>query len=340
MAEQFDALNEKTKLIDIAMKFTYGDMNKAKEMVAGQYLDVIAVKGRFHVDKKGYSGAFIAFFNFIHEYISNITSIISSKSALYEKTRVFDDWKLMYRDILKEKEGPDMLDSQNFNYFLMDSFIGYDVFPDVKEQKLDDLTSTVTEIISKSFNIPSIKCQIEFEPTSSLAITVAGISIDVPGMEKKEAEVTAEENDETAKIESEAKYVIEGRAVLSPVRGTNVSELKPGDKIKVILPGTDMVSEKIIKLLNAYDDESQRVPVTGRLKAKVPDNKNGYILYAFVAKGVLAKIIEEENVKVLLDKPFDETLVMNKSFDNKLIYIMSIVVGLIILCGIILIVIL
>ncbi len=336
MAEKVDSLNEKNRLIDLAMKFTNGNMNKANEMVAGQYLDIIAVKGRFLVEKKGFSGLFIAFFNYIQEYISNITSIISSKSMLYEKTSVFDDWKLMYQNIRKEKEGSDMLDSQNFNYFLMDSFIGYDVFADVHEHKLDDLTSTVTEIISKSFNIPSVKCQIEFEPTSSLAMTVAGVPIDVPGMEKKDAGASGEEDDQISKIESEAKYVIEGRAVLAPVRGTNVNELKPGDKIKVHLPGTDMVTEKILKLLNAYDDESMRIPVTGRLKAKVPYEKNGYILYAFVAKGVLAKIVEMENVKLLLDKPFDETQGMARSSDNRLIYIMGIVVGLIILCGLIL----
>lgn len=336
MTEEFDSLGEKTKLIDISLKYTNGDMNKAKEMVSGQYHDVIAVKGRFQVDKKGYSGAFIAFFNFINEYIPNITSIISSKPTFFEKTRVFDDWKIMYRDIQKEKEGPNILDSQNFNYFLMDSFIGYDVFPDVQEQKLDEFTSTIAEIISKSFNNPSIKCQIEFEPTSSLAMTVTGVPLEAPGVEKSDAAETTDENDQISKIEGEAKHIIEGRAVLAPVRGINVSDLKPGDKIKVILPGTDLVSEKIIKLLNAYDAESQRIPVTGRIKANLPYEKNGYLLYAFVAKGVLAKIIEEENVKLLVDKPYDETLEVNKTFDNKLIYIMGIVVGLIILCGIIL----
>ena len=55
-------------------------------------------------------------------------------------------------------------------------------------------------------------------------------------------------------------------------------------------------------MLNAFDQEGGRLPVPGRLKAKIPLEKGGTMLYAVVAKGVLAKIFEEENVKILLDQ--------------------------------------
>ncbi len=337
MTEQFDSLGEKTKQVDIAMKYTRGDIIKAKDMVSGQYLDIMVVKGKFHVEKKGLSGVFLAYFNYMQEYIANVTCIISSKATLFEKTRIFDDWKSMSRDLQAFKESSDIVDSQNFTYFLIDSFVGYDVFPDVKERNLDDLTKTVTEIIGKSFNADSVKCQIELESTSSLAMDLAGVKIDVPGSEGQGTVEVVAEDDRLRIIESEAKYIVDGTAVLSPVKGKNVSDLISGDKIRVILTGKDMVSEKILRLLNAYDAEGARLPITGRIKAKVPLDKNGFILYALVAKGVLVKILEEENVKLMLDQPLDEFATEKHGPDNRVFYIIAIMVGLLILCGIILI---
>jgi hypothetical protein len=334
--EQYDSLNEKTKLVDVAMKYTRGDIVKAKEMAGGQYLDVIVVKGKFLIEKKGLSGMFMAYFNYIHEYIGHCSSIISSKTTLFEKMRVFDDWKSLNKDLLAFRQGADIIDSQNFTYYLTDSFVGYDVFPDVHEKNLADLTTTINEIIAKSFNVDVVKCQIELESTSSLAMDLAGIKIDTPGGATKEFSDITQEDDRIVKVEKEAKFVIEGRAIVAPVKGKNVSDLIPGDKIMVVLNGRDLVSEKILKMLNAYDGEGGRLPVPGRLKAKIPLEKGGTMLYTVVAKGVLAKIFEEENVKILLDQSLEEVQAESIGIENRIIYIMGIIVGLIILCGIIL----
>ncbi|HPG52685.1 MAG TPA: hypothetical protein PLA65_08685 [Spirochaetota bacterium] len=334
--EQYDSLNEKTKMVDIAMKYTRGDIIKAKEMSGGQYLDIIVVKCKFLVEKKGLSGMFMAYFNYIHEYIACCSSIIFSKTTPFEKLRIFDDWKALNKDLLAFRQGADVIDSQNFTYYLTDSFVGYDVFPDVQEKNLTDLTRTVTEIIAKSFNVDSVKCQIELESTSSLAMDLAGLKIDMPGSAPKEMTEIVQEDDRIVKVESEAKFVIEGKGIVAPVKGKNVTELIPGDKIMVLLSGHDMVSEKILKMLNAHDQEGGRLPVPGRLKAKIPIEKGGTMLYAVVAKGVLAKIFEEENVKLLLGQSTEEIQSESPGIENKIIYIMAIAVGLIILCGIIL----
>src|SRR4030042_4553831 len=183
MAEQYDSLKDGTKQIEIAKKYTRGDIVKAKDMVAGQYQAIIVVKGKFLVEEKGLSGFFLAFFNYIQEYIANVTAIISSKPALFEKSRIFDNWKSLFNDLTSIRESSDIIESQNFTYFLIDSFVGHDVFPDVQEHNLDDLTKIVTEIIAKSFNAKTVKCQIEFEPTNSLALDAAGIKISIPGAE-------------------------------------------------------------------------------------------------------------------------------------------------------------
>jgi len=335
MTEQYESLNEKSKLIDLALKYTNNDLNTAKEMASDQYLDVIAVKGRFVVEEKDYSGVFIAFFNHIQDYIANVTSIISSKTFLYDKTRIFDSWKTLFKDIMGYTRGSDTIDSENFNYFLVDSFAAYDVFPDVKDQRLDELSNILREIISKSLNADAVQCQIEFETTSSLAMELAGVPVDIPGDENGGLSALPHD-DRIAQIESEANYVIEGVAVVSPVKGKNISELNTGDKIKLLLPGKDIISEKILKMLNVYDANGQKLPITGRIKTKLPVEKGGYIIYAIVAKGVLAKIYEEENVKIMIDSPFQEQEQEKIPVDKWMIYAMGIVVGLIILCGIIL----
>jgi hypothetical protein len=298
-------------------------------------MDVTLVKGKFLIEENGYSGIFLAFFNFINEYIANVTSVISSKTALFDATNLADNWEKLYQDVMAYKQGTDLLDSQNFTYFLIDSFVGYDVFPDVRDRNIDDLTGTLYEIIAKALNVGSVKCQIDFEFTSSLAMEMAGIVIDMPGGGKSTAG-DLPEDERIKKIESGAKYIIDGVAVVAPVRGKSVNELNAGDKIKVLLPGKDLITEKILKLLNAYEVEGERLPITGRIKAKVPNDQGGFILYAVVAKGVLAKIYEEENVKIMIEQPSGEIKTEKLRKDKWVIYIMGIIVGLIILCGIIL----
>jgi hypothetical protein len=330
MAEQYDTFKDVNKQIEIAKKYTRGDIVKARDMVSGQYQDIMVVKGKFLVDEKGLSGLFLAFFNYIQEYVANVTAIISSKPVLFEKTRIFDSWKTLHNDLDSLRESSDIIESQNFTYFLIDSFVGYDVFPDVQEHNLDDFTKIMIEIIGKSFNAKSVKCQIEFEPTNSMVLDTAGVKISIPGVESLDIKDLVEEDDRIKKIESEAKFIVEGKAVIAPIQGKNANDLVPGDKIKVMLPGKDLVSEKILRLLNAYDANGERLPITGRVKANISVEKTGYIIYAFVAKGVLAKIYEEENVKIMTEQPVEE-FKGPPMFDSRTIIILAIAALLIIL---------
>ena len=97
----------------------------------------------------------------------------------------------------------------------------------------------------------------------------------------------------------------------------------------------DAVSHKILTVLNAIDSDGKISPIKGRVKAKIPLEKGGYIIYALVAKGVLAKIVEEENVKIQMDVP-EEEVVGKETDDSKIIYLMLAIVVLIIVAGIVL----
>lgn len=344
MANQYDSLSEKAKMIDISLRYTAGDMNKAKAMASGQYSDIAVLKGKYMIPGAGQSGMFLAFFNIAEEYIADLSSIVSLDSSLYEKVRIFDDWKALYGDMIAYRQGEDSVDSQPLSDFLLDSFIEFDLFPDVQENKIDNLSRSVTDILAKSFN-SVVQTQIECERTSSLNMELAGISIGQPSSSEgddnlsqqsvlKPVQLTPEEQ-RMNKIENEAKYVIEGRAIVSPVKGKYINDIAVGEKIKVLLNASDPVSEKILRVLNAIDEDRNISAIKGRIKEKIPIETGGYVLYTLVAKDVLAKIVEEENVKIQIDKPLDEEAVKQKG-ESKIVLSMAILVSIIIILGIIL----
>ncbi len=344
MSEQFNSLEEKSRHIEISLKYTNKDMDKAKAMAAGQLQDIIVVKGKFVVHSKNNSGMFYAFFNSMFEYIASIDSIIFSTPHYFEKIRIFDEWKTLSADIRSYRQKNEAINSVEFTGYLLDAFINRDIFPHVQDKRIDQLTKIVNEIIADSFNDKNVQSQVEIEQTSSLNMELAGIQIDVPGgievqgAPETEKNVSASQSSELdqrlEKIESEADYIVSGQVIVSPIKGKYIHDIEPGDKIKIMLPGFDAVSQKILKALNAYDKDGNKLPIKGRVKAKVPVEK-GCIVYALVAKGIVAKIIEEEDVKIQMDAPEEESTVI-KSFDNKLIVYILILILLIVVTGFVL----
>ncbi|MBN1531915.1 MAG: hypothetical protein JXA20_04575 [Spirochaetes bacterium] len=342
MSEQFDSLGEKTKLVDISLRYTDGDIEKAKAMASGTYLDSNVIKAKFYNSDSNESGLFLSFFNSVHDYISNVSSVINSDNSIFERVRIFDDWKSLYNNINAYRSGDDVVDYPNFNDALMDLFVSKDIFPYVSGKDISAASVIVTEGLKTIFGSSKIQCQIEIDTTSSLAMDIAGVMIDVPGgtgedigTAMKVPVETTIEDERISKIENEADYIVEGKVIVAPVKGKNINDIVVGEKIKVLLTGDDVITQKVIAAMNASDETGGRYPINGRVKAKIPMEKSGYIIYTLVAKGILAKIIEEENVKILVDKPIEE-MVTEKKGDNKLLFIMAIVVGLIIIAGIVL----
>ena len=344
MTEQYDSLNEKTKLLETALKYTNGDIEKAKAMVAGQYNDVTAVKGKFLVEDNGESGIFLIFVNIKDEYISKIILVNSYNSSIFDKVRIFDDWKTLYNDSMAFSRGNDIIDSQELSEYLLDSVIKHDIFLEVEEENLGDLVRKLNQIIKEFYNIDDLQCQIDVDNLSSLAVELMGIVVDLPaGMDGGAGEDTQEKpgdelpvvDERITKIEEEANFIVSGSIIVAPVSGKYVNDINLGELIKVLLTGKDSVTKKLLTVLNATKEDGSISPVKGRLKAKIPLEKGGYILYALVAKGVLAKIIEEENVKIQIDLTVRDEVKKSKS-DNVIMYIFAALIALVVISAIIL----
>jgi hypothetical protein len=313
MATNEKTISDKAKRIEVALKFTDGDMEKAKLMASGNINDVTAIKGKFIIPEQKCSGLFLAYFNTIKEYIAAINTVVVSNDSIFQRIRIFDDWKSLYKNMTAFKKGTDTVDSQKLNSDLMESFIKTDVFPDVQKQNLDYLSSSIPDMIKESFKASNIKCQIDLQQTNSLEVVLTGVDVMVPysegeGQEKTEQPVPSEEvrvvpdsafGKKLAEIESKAQFIVEGCCVLSPVKGKIITEINPGERIYVVLPAKDSVSQKILDAYKARNSEGSPLPIVGRVVEKIPnETTKGYVLYILVAKGIYAKIVEEEIVKI------------------------------------------
>ncbi len=330
---QFDSLNEQTRLINVALKYTNGDLEKAKLMASGQLEDVSVIKGRFASDGTLVYGIFIVFINFENRYIMNVNSLIMATKDIFEKAKIFDGWKSFYSDFenyIKDM-GDDVLDTQDFTTHLADSIGGYDIFSRVNDGDLDHLTSDFKEIIGKFLDDYRLQCQIEIEKTSSLMLDLEGIPVEMPEKElsvaETEEQVQSEEDRLITQIENEADYIVSGRVIVSPVKGKNINDIKKGESIKTLLSNKDEMTLNIAKELNALSEDDDFLPVKARIKAKIPIEGGGYIIYGVIAKNVLVKIVEEENVKIEVDSIQGDTNIL-KSDSHLLIYL-ALLMGLI-----------
>lgn len=342
MAEQYNSLDQKTRMVDLAMKYTNGDMEKAKAMAGGQFVDLRVVKGKAFFHEKNFSLLFILFFNVVNNYIGNSVCAIDEGNGLYEKVRIFDDWKALVKDLQAYRDGTRINEESDMSDYLMQSSIGYDLFPTVSSGDLDFVTDSLRDILVKKSEGGQLQLQVDINEGTSVEMELAGISVDVPGEDTVEDEETPKESVSVesapsaaearmARIEEDATYIVEGKVIVSPVKGKYINDIVIDEKIKVLLPSHDPVTQKIIAALNARDDDGNVRPIKGKLKEKVPLEKNGYVLYALVAKGILAKIVEEENVKIQMDRPELES--SDPEGDKKSIVVMAVLFVLIIAAG-------
>jgi hypothetical protein len=339
MSNNQETITEKTKKIDIALKYTNGDMDKAKLMAMGSMLDVIVIKGKFIVEDQGKSGVFLIFFNFIDEYISAIKTLIESNDTLFSKTRIFDNWSIIHKNVLSYINEKNILSSEKLNEDLFNSFVQPDVFTHVQKESIDNLSPVLINILKENFESLNIHCQIEFEKTNSIELELAGIDVMVPDnksiedhKESSEAEMIFDPDSpfgkKIRKIESQAQFIVDGSLVISPVRGKLISEFEQDEKVYVLLTGQDQISAKILDTYKSRDLEGNPRPFIGKVVSVIHNEVNkGYIIYIIVAKGIYARIIEEENLRIQTElsvidvKGDDEANAKRKNLIKKIIYI-------------------
>lgn len=330
---QFDSLNEKTRHINIALKYTRGNMDKAKQMVNGQLNDVVITKGKFSVAGHTY-GVFLIFFNLENNYIMNLNSLLSPSKSLIDRISVNDSWKFFYtkfKDVVNSEADSSQKagSSYEFTRHLIESLSGYNVFDYIVDNNIESVTDILRELIEKYFNRDEAQCQVDFENTSSLNLELAGIPVEEPTETAERAQDETGLSDEDkliAKIEKEADHVIDGRVIVSPVKGKYINDIQQGDKIKILLKNEDdPISVKVAEAQKAISPDGEMMPVKARVKAKIPLMEGGYMIYGVVAKNILVRVIEEENVKIEMESSLQPET--RKETDSQTLLYIAILIG-------------
>jgi len=302
---KYDSLSEKSKLMDIALKYTNSDMEKAKLMVSGIYNDVVAIKGKFAFEEKSIYGVFYIFLNSAKKQIININALVLPTNYTYVKANIFATWKTFYSDFedFIQSEG-----SKAIQTFEFANHLAYNLEERNFSSKITDLdavTSVIKDIVMKYFNDEEVECQVAMDNISSLILELEGIPFELAGVKNEPSgiedvldDVDKLYEEKISLIEKQADYVIPGRVIISPIKGKYINDIKIGDKIKALFTGDDNRTIGIAKKLNAVSDEMELLPITARVKEKISIPNDGFIIYGIIAQNVLVKIVEEENIKI------------------------------------------
>ncbi len=123
----------------------------------------------------------------------------------------------------------------------------------------------------------------------------------------KPARLRKTEDKSQAKSEEEFKglKVIGVDLLLSPTRGKNISSIKPGENVQVLMDSSSPLAMKIIKGLNLIAGDKVK-PIGAMVHSIKYYPKSGYRLYVKIAEGVLGKAEEEQDVKIKMGDPVVE----------------------------------
>lgn len=325
--------------IQAALVYTQGDLEKAEKMASGEYQDIRVIKGKYAVEGRNVFGNFMVFCNIEYSVLVNVSIIQYGDPSPYGEIEPKTGWKEYFRGCERIAGLVTLEDTSGLVPHISASLAGYDIFSDIASGDESNATNTMTEIISKYINNETVNVSLAFEPASSLLLFEERIPM--AEIKSKAAQAAAPAQDDTRpEIEKQYTFVVEAKAIVSPLKGKRVVDLIPGDQVILLLTKRDGASIKIAEALGAFDEQRNFRPIKGRFVGKVPVEKIGFYLYCALAKNAVAKIPEEGNVQIELseDTPritIEDVQKDKKSIDRNLILYIALLLGLVGIAGVI-----
>lgn len=307
-------LSEQTKKLEIASYYTHGDFEKAKQMVAGTYRDIYAIKGKF--SSSSMYGAFIIFFNNVWSSLAHIHAIVTHSFDINDiKTNI--DWRIFEKEIsdnLTRKEHDDVLTShvkeELANGFTMQ-------FGNELKRLLDSGDEiTINHLFQKlaqtRMGFQNVKCTLDIEQLSSLDMELLSISSRKINLEeyrrklkeeetKKEVSPEEEGMDNSTITQKDVRLLLNGSLILAPIKGKEIGQLVTGDRVKIKIVDSNPKAMEVLRAFNAIQDNNV-LPITGRIVSIKRRADGTYVIFVIIAKGIFVQIEEEEdNIKVAMD---------------------------------------
>lgn len=334
-------LSEQTKKLQIALYYTLGDEEKARQMVNGSYLDLYVVKGKF--SSSSVYGAFILFLNIPYLKLMN-SYFIFSKSFEVSDIKTNQDWRNFEKDLfnLSRKSGYDESMTAKIKDAMSKALTMQEITKFSKLIENDDgiaINHNFQKFISDVTGFQNIELSVDYDKISSITMELNSVT----SMKIRSTELSKEtKTGEDVKIEKiddplegkEVKLMVNGALILSPIKGKDISTLAIGDRIMISVIDKSPRAIDLLKAFNAYGEDGGTKPIPGRLVSIKHDSV--YKLHAIVAKGIYVKIVEEEDfIKVAMDPSFYNTKDAEEEVNvkkNKIIMIILSIVFFILIC--------
>lgn len=308
------SLTDQAKKMEIALHYTGGDAEKARLMVSGQYNDIYALKCKF--SSSTIYGAFILFFHQGWLKLLNTFAIVTPSYAI-DTIDLSTEWQVF------EKKISDEIRNTEHDYFLgrtlkkeLEKQLDYRYLKQIvdllKADNRIEVSRIIQNLVQGILALTRIDLDIVYQAISSLDMELHSITSSKIGMESKNKDTDSNKDkempivpldEEPEKGKSGIKLILNSNLVLSPIKGKNIAELAEGDRVKINITDRNPKAITIAKALNSYDEEEGTLkPLFVRVKSIQHYPGEGYKIYAIIAKGILAKIIEEEeNIKIAVE---------------------------------------
>jgi hypothetical protein len=310
-----ETLQDQAEKINVALYYVNGDMEKARQMVAGTFTDLYALKGRFV--SSSLNGAFLLFFN---KHYNKLSSAVTAVMPSYfgKEIQTAADWKVFEKDLLKISSGSERDEHlgtlvKNKLYESFNSTFSTELSRFLESKNTIALERVFQKLIQFILNLQRIDIKVDYQQISSLEMELYSSSS--PKVDKAVLDRMAKSDDAPAKETDHkdpirqgmegVKLVLKASLILAPVKGKDIALLQPGDRVKVAITENNPKAVTIAQALDAYKD-GVFSPLTARIKHIEARPNAGYAIYAIIAKGIYVKIMEEEaNIKVAMDAAYE-----------------------------------
>ena len=300
--------------IDKALKFCGGSLEKAREMLSGSFKDLMAIKCRFLNEETNIFGAFLLFAKCSDEFCAaGIACVLDNKDE-YDKISIRDFWKTFHTTVQRLCSTVGAMDV-NLKKCVTNCFDEFNLYSEINARNVSLLITKCEEALCKYMDIEKIYCDLEFEACASIELLEASINVleakeDENAENAEQAGNVSEISADVPAIESGAECVFSASSIVSPVKGIYIENLKEGDKIKLIPLDKNDTIDAVTKAQHANGPNGEVFPLIGKVKLVEKRDKET-IIYCAVAKNILAKIVEKENVRIepeifIEDKTNDE----------------------------------
>jgi len=335
------SFSEQSKKYQIAIYYTHGDEERARQMLAGSVQDLYVVKANF--SSSSLNGAFVIFlessyFKFIHGHV------ILLKTYELEDLKTTRDWRNFEKQLVEigEKTDYDKAYSNKIAESLATAMTIQEITGICKKLDNDDsiaVNHDFQKIISTITGLQNIEITIDYEKISSLSMEIHSLtSHKIPPAELARAGKRPDAEEKPVEVQKpddplagkQVKLTLNGALILSPIKGIHISELKEGDRIMVSLVDKSPKAIDVAKAFDAYGEEGNIKPIPGRIVSI--SHRDFYTIYVIVAKGIYVKITEEEdNIKVALDPAYSAAQTEESPEETRKNSIKVVVLGLVFL---------